>query len=813
MAANQERWFLKSTFPVLFPTHPALTLPSDEFDVVLKTEITKQQSEQEISGHVAVAVAVADADDNFTLVSAGQSTTADLKDAMNEMGVEELSSETTTRETEDDEQSDNNEHDDDHGDDYHHDHDRDDSPTHPFIKGLIEHNKATTPEPPSMENKMFTENKDLAHRSTGSSLVDLFTSLEKTISGPHLLELLKASWVEDPMLTLKVIFNARSIHLGKAEKSSFYQCAGWLAQNHPLTLISNLRWLTRPIIEKKVEKTDEDGDTVLVEAEKDEDNITRFDVKNGVSHGYWKDLLNILALSVNGRLDVLARPEDILNVEELKGQGPKVDKGATKVRRHEVRSERHKRAVERFESDPVHRALHITVARLFAEQLKSDVSLLHSDDPKAKRRISLCAKWAPSHDRFHDRHTFIVSTIAEILDPMVGEMDRELYLRHARESYRKDISSLRHHLGVIERNLSANTLDKIKYERVPSIAMQNYVPIFDKKDKDRFDQYIDQVGQGKAKISGATLLPSTLIKTMRCPSPGDKMSKRVADAQWRTLVQRIKDSGTLESSIAVCDVSGSMSYPMFPDGTCPMDSSIGLSLLLAEVTAPPFGGSFITFSSKPQVQTFDVALPLQEKYNLLSKAEWDMTTDFVAVFEDLILPMATRNELKPEDMVKRIFVFSDMQFNKAEAAQDRWTTSFERIKKKFADAGYEMPQMMFWNLARGRGGYGGFPVTSSWGMDVPEPVVPKPVTVEEHNTATVSGYSQGMLKVFLDNGSFEEREEEQEEESKAEEIKEVGSGENAGKESSPTKRRKIDPLSTVKKAVGHKAYDMLKVVD
>ena len=32
-----------------------------------------------------------------------------------------------------------------------------------------------------------------------------------------------------------------------------------------------------------------------------------------------------------------------------------------------------------------------------------------------------------------------------------------------------------------------------------------------------------------------------------------------------------------------------------------MDSSLGLSVLLAEVTKPPFGGQFITFSSRPEM--------------------------------------------------------------------------------------------------------------------------------------------------------------------------------------------------------------------
>ncbi|RYP06032.1 hypothetical protein DL764_003395 [Monosporascus ibericus] len=794
MATGQEPWYLKSTFPVLFPTHAALTFSEPEFNAFLMTEISQRQYEAASQRDPESSCdPESSLDENFTLVSSvGQYTTADLREAMEEMGVGTSPKTTTGPGSKGDE-----------------------TPTHPFMAGLKSYGMDATPEPQDMENKMFTEKGDLANRSTGNPVLDLFSSLEKVISGPHLFELLNAAWAEDPLMTLKVIFNARSIHLGKAEKAAFYRCAGWLAQNHPLTLISNLRWLSRPVIEKKVDKEDED--MVIVESKKDEDDVTRFDMRNGVSHGYWKDLLNILALSANELLTVFARPEDILNAareREDKGWGPRPDKEAAKAKRHELRDGRHRKALERFNSDAVHRTLHIAIARLFAEQLKSDLALLRGDDPKAKKRISLCAKWAPSHDRFHDKHTFIVSTIAELLRPMVGEMDRELYLRHVRESYRTDVSSLREHLDVVERKLSAKTLDTIKYDRVPSAAMKNYARIFATKDSGRFGEYLDQVAEGKMRISGATLLPSTLIKVVRQGKKGiypttytprlQATNEKVANGQWKTLVQRIKDSGSLESSIAVCDVSGSMTSPVFRDGTCPMDSAIGLSLLLAEVTPPPFGGAFITFSAKPEVQTVDLSLPLDEKYEKLKESNWGMNTDFVAVFEDLILPMARRNKLKAEDMVKRVFVFSDMQFDAAQlGSRGRWTTTaFERVERRFADAGYEMPQLVFWNLAGGRAGYGC--AGTSWhGGD---PVPPKPVTVMDEGTAIVGGYSQGMLKVFLDNGSFEDTEDEE-----SEQV--ASTGENANEGGSPVKKRKIDPLSTLKRAVGHKAYDMLNVVD
>lgn len=93
-----------------------------------------------------------------------------------------------------------------------------------------------------------------------------------------------------------------------------------------------------------------------------------------------------------------------------------------------------------------------------------------------------------------------------------------------------------------------------------------------------------------------------------------------------------------------------------------------------------------------------------------------------------------------------------------------------------------MPEIIYWNLAgSGRG--------------------PKPVTTEDAGVAMVSGYSQAMLKVFLEDGGFEDPEVD-------------GDLEVVGKDGETrTEKKKLDIMTTVKKVVGHKSYAMLEVVD
>lgn len=733
----------------------------------------------------------------------------------------------------------------------------DETPARSFMDALkAEAEHPTLGDPPSLdelatENKTLTDNAGVAFKSTKSELVDLFSEMEKAVDGKRLGALLDAAWAVDKLATLKIVFNARSIHLGKGERETFMQAMGWMKDEHPRTVLVNLPWVYRAVIEKKAQKKTEGEEEALL-IEEVGGVPDDYDAVNGVSHGYWKDLLNLLVLSAEDKLHVRDNPRDVLNkkneqhrtsdrrvrllrklkVEKKKDESAKIrpesrkkiaehdraqrmleasrkneeQRAAAKATKHADEVKAHETVLRRME-DPFHHALHLSVARLFASQLKKDVKLLTPGSKEQLRSLTYCAKWAPSLEGFHDKHTLIATSIAELLFPSVAEDgdSREMYLKRAREAYRRNIlSPLRKALEIVERDITAETFENIKYPRVPSIAMDNYKGLFIKKDFERFEKYIDRVAEGKSRISGAVLMPAPMVKDARNGAFGgtglagagkDMLKQKIAmiqakavDGQWRTLVQRIKTSGSLESAIAVCDVSGSMSGPYFPDRTCPMDSSIGLALLLAEIVEPPFGGAFITFDNNPRIMQVggpDDGRSFTEKVQYIANAPWGGSTNFVAVFEDLLLPLAVKNKLTQEKMVKKVFVFSDMQFNQAGGGYT-WETAYERIKRKFEEAGYVMPELIFWNLAGGRRGD-----------------LPKPVEADTEGTSLVSGYSQALMKVFLENGGFEDVEEE--------EV--VGTDMAADEAGVEVRKKKKDPLAMVKKAIGHKAYDMLEVVD
>ena len=78
---------------------------------------------------------------------------------------------------------------------------------------------------------------------------------------------------------------------------------------------------------------------------------------------------------------------------------------------------------------------------------------------------------------------------------------------------------------------------------------------------------------------------------------------------------------------------------------------------------------------------------------------------------DLMLNVAVKNKVPVTDMPTRLYIFSDMEFNgcltSGPTEFNRWgggryvsdpDTLFEAIAKKWEAHGYELPQVIFWNL-------------------------------------------------------------------------------------------------------------------
>jgi len=328
---------------------------------------------------------------------------------------------------------------------------------------------------------------------------------------------------------------------------------------------------------------------------------------------------------------------------------------------------------------------------------------LADDEVSVAKSISLAGKWAPTEGCHYDKLTKAAHKIATFLGKRMPQ-------------YRKMLTALRTKLDVLERHQSLNTWSKINFSHVPATAMKKQKKAFQKHLSAEFEAYLSAVMSGKAKMNTKGVQPHELVRHYLQRGTFDA----AVDAQWKALIDRLVAAGTFRDAVAICDVSGSMSG-------VPMEVSVALGLAVSELSAAPFKGRLITFSETPAWHSV-VGTSLAEKVASISHAHWGMSTNFIAVFE-MLLSEAQTYRLTPEQMIKKVFVFPDMQFNSASSGS--YATAFEVIKAKYIAAGYTLPQIVFWNL---RETHMSFPVQK----DAP-------------GVALMSGFSGEMLKLFLDD--------------------------------------------------------------
>ena len=89
--------------------------------------------------------------------------------------------------------------------------------------------------------------------------------------------------------------------------------------------------------------------------------------------------------------------------------------------------------------------------------------------------------------------------------------------------------------------------------------------------------------------------------------------------------------------------------------------------------------------------------------NLFSKREIKQATkieekgDVESAFM-LILDTALENKMSQDDIPKKLYIISDMEFNCADRTASRSGTLFQKIRAEYESHGYEMPNLVFWNV-------------------------------------------------------------------------------------------------------------------
>ena len=294
--------------------------------------------------------------------------------------------------------------------------------------------------------------------------------------------------------------------------------------------------------------------------------------------------------------------------------------------------------------------------------------------------------------------------------------------------YRKSLVEM---TKVVETQMCAKDWDNINFSHVPSVAASRYKKAFN-RNTEKYKEYVAELMKPEAersvdiKVNAGAVYPYDVLKG-RINSYGvkfDKTELNLIESQWAALPDYM---GTARDILPLVDVSGSMTClaggrASKSNLTC-LDVSVSLGLYLADKNIGKFKDTFLTFSDKPELM--HLKGNINQKIDQMVKSDWGMSTNLHAAL-DKILSVAVKGNVPEHEMPAMLLILSDMQFNACVRHDD---SAIEMIARKYQDAGYEMPKVVFWNL---NAAYGN-----------------TPVAFDKSGTALVSGFSPAIVKPLL----------------------------------------------------------------
>ena len=523
-----------------------------------------------------------------------------------------------------------------------------------------------------------TENGAIALDTSGNEIVDYFMMYTRTLTKEQNHDFLEKCWAVNPQKTVAIVFNGRDRLKGKKEKTVSNQAMLWLRDNKPYTYMNNI--------------------------------ITYIN-----KYGRWKDLLYICYENGN---------DGMINKNyELTLFADKLREDLTELKISEI----------------------VEAANAEAANAEAETET-ETNKKKAKGKInnvSLCAKWAPSENDRNDTRKHFAKKIASIL---YGKEDKKKM-----EKYRKEyLAPLRNKINIVEKLMCDNEWDKINYEGVPGVASRRLHKAFSNHDGDRYCEYLAKVRSGEAKINVTGILPHELANyyvNLRNTQEEYEENETI-ELQWRTIVDNVKSCGILGNSLAIIDLSGSMFSAS--NGSIPAQVAISLGIITSLCCKGMFKNKFITFSENPELVSLipdDLYKEYTEKgidpslytcFKSLVDVDFGYNTNFVKC-SDMIIKYGKDNNIDDEDMPKKLFIFTDMQFDEATNENDKEKrgieTLYKTIVKMFKAADYTAPKFIFWNL------------NSSHKESFP-------VNCKTEGTAMISGFSEQLLKIFMTYDEF-----------------------------------------------------------
>jgi hypothetical protein len=309
--------------------------------------------------------------------------------------------------------------------------------------------------------------------------------------------------------------------------------------------------------------------------------------------------------------------------------------------------------------------------------------------------------------------------------PRQGKLAAEIrqFFGMSPKFYRKSLVEM---TKVVETNMCAKDWDSINFSHVPSVAASRYKKAFN-RNTPAYAAYVASLVKGdnpEVKVNAGAVFPYDVLKgRIGGYIKFDKTELDLVQKQWEALPNFVGDANILP----LVDVSGSMTcaaggYGSKSGVTC-LEVAVSLGLYLADKNEGKFKDTFLTFSDKPEL--LHLKGNINQKIDQMVKSDWGMSTNLHKAFER-ILDVAVKGGVPQEEMPAMVLILSDMQFNACVRHDD---SAMQMIARKYAEAGYTLPKVVFWNL---NAAYGN-----------------APVKFDTSGTALVSGFSPAVVKPLL----------------------------------------------------------------
>ena len=374
------------------------------------------------------------------------------------------------------------------------------------------------------------------------------------------------------------------------------------------------------------------------------------------------------------------------------------------------------------------------VYELIRAYLMMDIKNYNENKP-----VSLLAKWLPSI-KTHNKKNYFAVKLAKKLNLTEKE-------------YRKILSKLRDSLNIVEKHITNKEYEKIEYISVPSKAMVKYKNLFFTKDEVRFKEFIEELKDSKkAKYDNlfmndfAKMYLDNLMKiginyfyertikeacrllfnnfflkdleeNSQILSQNFKNEKNLINTMWKKQSKIEFDKNVL----VIADTSGSM------EGT-PFETAISLAIYISQNNkSEEWRNKFIIFSSDCIEYSYDKDAEFTDIIDSIPLIAENTNID--KVFKKILNDSIEKNLPQLDEVI----IVSDMEFDMVQNKKNM--SNFKHWKSEFAKYNYELPKIIFWNVARN--------------------VESFPVTKLDYGTCLVSGYSKNILKSIIDIENFD----------------------------------------------------------